>query len=86
MTEHHFIVWLTGEYNIGEDDTYGDLMDRLYEVANDCTCGLSKNRCWAEFDREAETLEDAMASAVRDVMLAGGQIEKIFTGMMIVTL
>lgn len=63
--EHGFRLRLSGDVEAKLDD--------LYEAGcSDATFGSVDGRWHADFDREAETFEVAVASAVADVGSVGG--------------
>ena len=54
------------------DNMTPELSDRLYESGcDDATVGSSTGISTASFSREAPSLQSAIASAVRDIRLAG---------------
>jgi hypothetical protein len=67
MSEHDFALFLPDVHDI-DDAT----MDAMYEAGcTDATAVLRAGRVRLWFGREAETRDDAIASAIRDVARAG---------------
>ncbi len=55
-----------------------DYADRFFEAGcDDSTISLQKGLFVLEFDREANTFEDALITAIRDVKKVGATIERI---------
>jgi predicted transcriptional regulator len=71
----------TFEFSIivsGVDPADDDWGDRFYDNGcDDATVSFQRGRTIVDFDREAETVEDAIASAVEDVKRAGATVERI---------
>ena len=51
--------------------------DRLYEIADDITCVSFGTTVIVEFDREADSLEQAIRSAIADIVHAGGTVASV---------
>lgn len=61
-----------------EDELTTELEDALFEAGCDDGILYSKNQVvYIEFDREAESLEDAVISAINDVESAGFQVARV---------
>lgn len=73
MKEHEFSIIASGLDPWAEDfDT------RFYEAGcDDATIAFQKGHIIVDFAREAATLDDAIASAIRDVTKAGAKVERI---------
>ena len=55
-----------------------EIADKLFEAGcDDCSPGSHAEVTRADFDREAESLESAISSAVADVRKAGYEAERI---------
>jgi hypothetical protein len=71
----------TFEFSIiasGLDPEADDFESRFYDHGcDDALVGVSKGRIIIDFTREAETIEDAIASAVENVKTAGATVERI---------
>lgn len=62
----------------GLDPEADDFFDRFYAAGcDDATIAFQKGHIIADFAREAATLEDAIASAIRDVAKAGAKVERV---------
>lgn len=70
MKEHEFTLILTTDPN--EDEA-----DALYGAFNDGTISTVAGVPQIHFHREADSLEDAIGSAIRDVRSAGLDIERV---------
>lgn len=70
MSTHSFTLLLQGA-----DVSNEGVLDRLYDVGcDDASFGTREGKTFAEFDREAATLAEAIASAIRQVELVPGVI------------
>lgn len=55
-----------------------ELADRLFDAGcDDATCGQQAGEVFADFDRQANDLESAVASAVSNVKQAGYSIRQV---------
>lgn len=67
----------TWEFNfelvgVGVDDPTAELADALFRAGcDDATLSKSEGKLWLDFDREAESLEEAKTTAMNDVRKAG---------------
>jgi len=62
----------------GPDPEAEDFFDRFYEAGcDDATIAFQKGRIIVDFGRQAESLEDAIASAVAAVKKAGATVERV---------
>ena len=65
----------------GPDEFTVELADRLYEAGcDDATFGTSNGVHFGTFHREAESLGDAIGSAVKDVERAGFTVARVDVG------
>lgn len=63
---------------LGEAEMTEEMADRLFECGlDDCTPGSCHGATTVHVDREAETMEVAVTSAVRQIIDAGYQIKRI---------
>jgi hypothetical protein len=63
----------------GMDVMSEETAERLHEAGcDDCTPGSSDGVAFAAFDREAASLESAIASALRDVRRAGCEVDRVY--------
>jgi len=73
----------THEFSIiasGLDPAQDDVFDRFYEAGcDDATVAFQFGQIIIDFAREAETPEDAIASAVAAVSSVGANIERVQT-------
>ena len=71
----------THEFSIiasGLDHTADDFEQRFYDAGcDDATISFQKGRIIIDFAREAETLEDAISSAIEAVASVGASIERV---------
>lgn len=78
---HRFILILKDTHGIADDLTGGALMemsDALYEAGcDDSSPGVSCGVVSVPFDREAETLQEAVISAIQQVHQAGYTVERV---------
>ena len=73
MTKYEFTVYLAGLTEITEEAA-----NALFEAGCDDASPASRDgQVWSTFHREAESLEDAIRSAVGDVHKAGFQVERV---------
>ena len=73
MTIHEFRLVFGDVTQISMDDA-----DALYEAGcDDATFGSSGGVAFGDFDREAESLEAAIRSAIRDVQSAGFSVLRV---------
>jgi hypothetical protein len=70
MKEHEFTLILTAEPT-------EEQADNLYGVFNDGTIATVAGVAQIHFHREAQSLEDAIRSAVNDTRSAGFDVERI---------
>ena len=54
-----------------------ELADRVYAQASDATCFSKLGDVCVAFDRDADTLEQALVSAMSDLIQAGAQIRSV---------
>ena len=54
-----------------------EFCDRLYGRAADATCSTRGGVVRVSFDRDAESLETAVRSAIADVVAAGGTVASV---------
>ncbi len=74
MKTFDFTIYIDTE-DLNEDD-----VNRLYEAGcGDATIGRIRGKCQAAFNRDAESLEVAIQSAIDDIQNAGFRIELIET-------
>jgi len=70
MKTHEFRLIMAGMSDVSMDDA-----DALYEAGcSDATFGSCEGVAFGDFDREAETLEEAIRSAIADVQKAGFRV------------
>ena len=73
MTKYEFILILKGSIELTED-----IADELFEAGcDDGTPGTREGVFSIDFHREAGSLEEAIRSAIRDVKMAGYQVERV---------
>ncbi len=73
MKNHEFRLVLAGLSDVSMDDA-----DALYEAGcSDATFGSCDGVAFGDFDREAETLEEAIRSAIADVQRAGLSVARL---------
>ena len=51
--------------------------ERLYGIASDATCRSKGTTVFVEFDRDADSLEQAIRSAIADIVQAGGTVASV---------
>ena len=62
----------------GLDPEQDDFFDRFYDAGcDDATIAFQKGHIIADFAREAASLEDAIASAIADVVKAGATVDRV---------
>lgn len=62
----------------GLDPEEDDFFDRFYEAGcDDATIAFQKGHIIVDFGREAESLEDAIASAIADVKKTGATVDRV---------
>jgi len=72
------IPWSFRLYVSGVPDDLEEWPDQLYEAGcDDSTCGTSASIAHADFDRESNTLSEAVQSAVRQVESCGYTVDRI---------
>lgn len=71
---HQFTARLT-DPEAGSGTT--EFCDRLYGCAADATCASQSGVVCVSFDREAESLETAVRSAIADIVAAGGTVASV---------
>ena len=54
-----------------------EFCERLYAQAADATCASRGGAVCVTFDREAESLETAVRSAIADIVAAGGTVAAV---------
>ena len=73
MSNHEFRLVLADMSDVSTDDA-----DTLYEAGcSDATFGSCEGVAFGDFDREAETLEEAIRSAIADVQKAGLSVARL---------
>ena len=73
MTNYEFRLVLTHRSEVSADDA-----DALFEAGcSDATFGSVDSLAFGDFDREAESLEQAIRSAIADVQRAGLQVARV---------
>ena len=77
MTEHHFTLVFAGDFPA--DEPFDSMSDAVYEFVDDGTAVCRAGRASMTFDREADSFEEAVMSAVRDVAKAGFRTESVRT-------
>lgn len=79
MTEYHFCLSVGGSFAVPLSDE--DLLratDALGEAGcDDCSIGVHGQALELEFDRKGESLQEAIATAIRDVERAGYGVESV---------
>lgn len=67
MKYYHFHL-ITNKTDVFTDEQLFDLSDRLYEAGcDDATVAVTNGTLYLSFDREADSYEDAVLSALKDV-------------------
>lgn len=61
----------------GVSEATVELAEALFESCDDCSPWSSRGVVSVGFDREAESLGDAIGSAIRDVEQAGFQVARV---------
>lgn len=56
---------------IAEPIDNDEIAGRIYEAMDDTNCGICSGQSHIHFDREAETLNEAIASAINDIKKIG---------------
>lgn len=70
MKTHSFTIW----FNTTEDKDL--LADKLYEAGcNDSLCGVENGYDFISFDREAYSINEAIKSAIENIISSGLDIE-----------
>ena len=72
MNEQRFTIIL-----VGKDVLTEEVVERLYERCDDATAGSCNGVSHVHFDREARSLNEAIASAVADLKMCGLDVERI---------
>jgi hypothetical protein len=73
MKTYRFTIYLRGIAVISED-----VAEELYRAGcDDCTPGSCDGESYAAFDREADSLESAVASAVANIQSAGQIVDRV---------
>ncbi len=73
MTKYEFTLILKGSLELTED-----IADRLFEAGcDDGTPGTCEGVFVIDFHRKAESLEEAIRSAIGNVKTAGCQVERV---------
>lgn len=79
MTEYHFCLIVRGQFGAQVSDE--DLLNATEVLGeagcNDCSIGVHGQTLELEFDRVAQSLQEAIASAIRDVEGAGYGVESV---------
>lgn len=70
MVEYTLQLWI--DRSLTDDD-----VERIYGACDDASAGSGADRSYVMFTRQARTLEDAVASAVRDVETVGFPVSSI---------
>jgi hypothetical protein len=79
MTEYHFCLIVHGNFAAPvSDEDLLDATDALGETGcDDCSIGVHAEGLELEFDRTHHSLQEAIASAIRDVERAGYTVESV---------
>lgn len=73
MANHHLTIVASGL-----DHASQDYADRFYEAGcDDATLSVQKGLFVLEFDRSADSFENALDSAITDVRKAGAKVERV---------
>lgn len=73
MKNHEFRLILADLTDVSMDDA-----DALYEAGcADATFGACEGVAFGDFDRQADTLEDAIRSAIADIQKAGFTVVRV---------
>ncbi len=73
MTIHDFSIIASGQ-----DPQADDFETRFYDAGcDDATISFQKGCIIVDFARETETIEDAIASAIADVLAAGAHVDRV---------
>jgi hypothetical protein len=73
MKVHEFSIIASGL-----DPEAEDFLDRFYDAGcDDATVAFQKGQIIVDFGREADSLEDAIASAISDVKKAGAMVGRV---------
>ena len=73
MKSYRFTIYLRGVDYMTED-----MAEALYDAGcDDCLPGSSAGQCHVAFDREAVSLEAAVASAADNIRAAGLQVDRV---------
>ena len=79
MTEYRFRLIVSGSFS--DDLTNDELLDATDALrtagCDDASISVHANGLELEFDRSGDSLQEAIASAVRDVEQAGFQVESM---------
>jgi hypothetical protein len=76
--EEQHMNWRFRLHLKGIEEFTDPLADRMYGACPDATIASSSGRAWMDFDREADTLQSAIHSAVADARRLGlgvGRVE-----------
>ena len=79
MTEYQFCLIVRGNFAAPlSDEDLLDATDALGEAGcDDCSIGVHAEGLELQFDRARESLQEAIASAIRDVESAGYIVESV---------
>jgi hypothetical protein len=61
----------------GIEEATEEAAEAIYGVCDDCLFGSSGGVVYVDFDREADSLLDALKSAIRDVRKAGLKVDHV---------
>lgn len=78
MTTHNFFILAAVTWPTPEG--FFDLADRLHDVCSDCSPSVIDGTTVIEFNRDAESLVDAVSTAVRDAARCGFDVQAVETG------
>lgn len=73
MTVHDFCIIASGV-----DQRAEDFESRFYDAGcDDATIAFQRGHVIADFSREAKSIEEAVASAIADVLAAGARVDRV---------
>lgn len=72
MTDQHFTAILKGTDTLDED-----VVEQLYAHCDDASAGSREEIGHVRFDRPADSLNEAIASAVADLRACGFDVERV---------
>ena len=77
MQEHHFTLVFEGDFSA--EEPFDSMSDAVYEFVDDGTVVCRGSQASMTFDREAESLTEAVASAILDAAKAGFRVQSVCT-------